>query len=89
MAVEAPRRRGTARDRRAREPVRAQLRRVGLELWQGRLRDRLPEIRAERDQVASVGLDGLRRAAGSEERQEPFDVRIPIRVLHERGWAWS
>ena len=88
VAVEAARGGGAARDRRAGEPVGAQLRRVALELLERRLRDRLPEVRAELPEVAAVGLDRLRRPPRGEQREEALDVAGRA-FLQERGWAPS
>ena len=63
VAEEAARRGGAARDRRAGEPVRAELRRRSARARSvRRAADRLAEERGERVEVAAVGLDRARRA---------------------------
>ena len=67
-----------ARHGRGREPLRAEIGEVALELLgRDRVR-RAPEPVRERAQVAAVRLDGARRAPGGEEGEEAFDLRIGV-----------
>src|SRR6185312_14628377 len=64
------------RDRGGREPRGAQFRQPALEIVVSRLRGRAAQPVAERAQVATVRLDGLRRPTRGEQREEALDFGI-------------
>jgi hypothetical protein len=84
VAEEAPCGCLAARDRRSGQPVGPELCGVPLELVDRGARHRPPEERAQAAQVAGVRLDGARRAARGEQREEAFDLGI---LLHRAGFA--
>ena len=84
VSEEAASRCSTSCDRRAREPVRAELGDVTLEFLEGCLSDRLAEVRGQGCKVATVGVHRAWRTLRGEKRQEAVDLGITI---HSTGFA--
>ena len=76
MAEEGAHGRNAPADRRGRQPRRAQLGEVALELLGRDSCDRPVEPTPERREVPAVSLDGLRRARTRKQREKPFDLGV-------------
>jgi hypothetical protein len=72
-------------DRRRREPSRAQIGEIALDVGGRGTCDRRAEERAEATKVAAVRVDRARRAPGRQQRQESLHLGIGGLLRHDLG----